>query len=337
MFPNEDSTEQNTADDVGGGESVGAQVDVNLAEKDTSKAISRVTTSAETTQEADHTDDERPRGNNRLDRDIAKRIGRLQRGFDQRFAEQSAEHQREMREMKETVSKLQTRNQDPTDLSDFQSELQELEEQYAAALEAGESAKASRINTKIATKAAELQAARMRPTQSAQREQRTTETSQPQRGSGATPLAKRFISANADWWNDPDCKIERMAAIAIDDDLIQEGFDPNTAEHYEELKARMGDKFPTFDISLPGNRRRQAEQVDEENDEPPIRKQLAKKRPTSVSAGVNRGASPAVTNGRVRLTNDDFAQMRAYGLDPENDKHVRQWAEEKREVAGSRG
>lgn len=309
-----------------------AQIEVNLHEKDPSKAITR--TEAEPQDEPIRARTTKPK-DTEFTKDIAKRFGRLNRQFDQKLAERDAEHQRELRDLNSKFDQLlaskQVKTNDADELS-HERAIATLENQLADALEKGESREVAKLQSAISAehaRYASAQTAKMMGEAYERDQAARRSTEQPTKGNNTpAPLGKRFINANADWWHDEDFRAERREAVAIDADLLEEGFDPNTPAHYEELQARLTDKFPNLEVELPTNGRRQQLTEDDDLEDRPRGRQVQHSR-APMSAGANRGAPSQRRNGAVRLNASDIANMQRFGMDPNNDKHVASYAAEK--------
>lgn len=322
-----------------GGADADAPITVDLKESDLKKAITR----SDPDDVVDKQEPERVlKSHAARTNDFGKRLGRIQRQFNQSLAEQEARFQRELRSRDERIEALSTRRVDSrvdTDELAHEKLMAELEAAYADAMEKGESVKCAQLQRRMATEASRYASAQTAKQmgEAYERDQATRRSKQTgddaeSRVAGPTRLGKRFMNANADWWDDPDFTIEQLAAKKIDSDLIADGYDPNTEEHYEELQARLQEKFPDLEVSLPSERRsrREAEDEDEIEDRPRGR-QVQRPARGPISATGNRGTGqPARRNGHIRLNSTDLDNMRRFGMDPNNDKHVTAYAEEKR-------
>jgi hypothetical protein len=140
------------------------------------------------------------------------------------------------------------------------------------------------------------------------------------RGVKATPgndLANRWITQNA-WIQQAGHETERAYLLQINEQLVREGFNPKTAEFYNETSRRMGRAFPSHGVKnlagvvtgRPGQRRGGA---------PVANPRTAAKR------------SEMSTANRVVLTDSDFKNMRRFGLDPENKRVQKYYAKSKRD------
>ena len=114
---------------------------------------------------------------------------------------------------------------------------------------------------------------------------------------GYTMKAYQWASAN-EWFNSD--VVMTNAALIIDQQLKDEGYDPNSDEFYEEVDARMAQNFP-HKFSQP------AQQV-AENPRP-----KAASSPSQVVAGAS--LSPKASSGKkVKLTQEDVRLAQKWGI-----------------------
>lgn len=107
------------------------------------------------------------------------------------------------------------------------------------------------------------------------------------------------------WYGDGRFDKETQYAALVDKTLMLQGVDPNSDDYYKKMDEQLHKQFKHL--------------------APPKR---------GTGPGPASPDRPAPTNrGRVRLTNDDFENMRRFGMDPDNKEHLRRYALEKRDTA----
>lgn len=322
---------------------------VDTDQKDSTKAVERVA-DAEDRRLPGSEDGERESGsptwmekNKQVQRRFAGFQRNLQRQFDQQKASLEADLQRMRRENEDLRKSVGTgRGSQGADEAAHERDMAALEAQHTKHLEAGDSAAASKVAREMARKEAEFinakTAAMMGEQQRTEkRDQRQEEPSPAQQTRKPTSAGKKFVAAQ-DWWDDPEFAMERGAANALHAKMVEEdGSDPESEEHYQTIARELKKKFPKLEI---GGMKAQARSdldddfVDEE--EPPPPKREARRAP--VPNFRDRGdASVQRRRGGAQLTDDDFATMRAVGMDPKNDKHLVQFAKSKIETAEAMG
>jgi len=155
---------------------------------------------------------------------------------------------------------------------------------------------------------------------------RQTKKTQPQKTS-QTPkqpeevpeLAKEWIAKNSSWWN----KIEHMdatsLALGIDSQLTNEGYDINDPEYYEEMDKRISKYFPHL-----VNPQETADKNTSQDDKKIV--SLEQKRVQSPVAGVSRSTSGSAKS--VKLSADDLANARKFGIDISDPAALKRYARE---------
>jgi hypothetical protein len=321
--------------------------------------LSRSTTATASDNDSDLSPEER-RNSTWLDKNRAvhKRLSRLERNlkrqFDQQRANDQAEWQRERREMREELDRLnasQAKNQATADDAQHEREMAELEAAQAAAYEAGDTAKASRIGREMAEKVGLFMQAKTEAKLGQQRKAQQREGDEGERGGrqrqgGGRTKAQQFVAANAAWWDD------NLAARGYANELFAEaskrGEDLESDELFERIAKKLKKQFPK--LKLHGLHEDEDDEDDdldefedddlddeddddaddEDEDEP-----RAKRRPAALQS-FRRRSPQGKRRGRTRITAEDEAAMRDVGLDPANDKHVLSWVNEG-EAIGSEG
>lgn len=310
-----------------------AIVDVNLDEKDASKAIER-RKEAHLPPSEEERDDPETRFLNRSSA-VKKRINRIQRQFDQRMAERDAEHQREISALREDFNKLGARKVETVapDEAAHDRAIAALQSDLAAAHEAGESKKVAELTAKInrlegeywhkktvAQMGAQEKPAAVTPPAARQEQSRVP--------TGPTATAKKWMRAN-EWWDDPDFAGERAYANAIFAQLVEDDeMDADDPDTFKELGKRMAKKFKDLEVIDPEAKRgkRKPKDEDDEDEEEELEVRGNKRAPVMQ---VDRGTAQVRRGRGVTLNASDTAAMKQFGLDPNDDAHVLRWAAEK--------
>ena len=101
-------------------------------------------------------------------------------------------------------------------------------------------------------------------------------------------LAREWISDNSEWYNKD--RISTQAAHIINEDLLQEGFDPETEEFYTEISKRLKKEMP----------HKFGQQEEPTN------------KPAQVVAGKSR--TSASSKGKIRLSQEDVRLAKKMGV-----------------------
>lgn len=334
-------------------------VSVDTDQSDTSKAVQRVNgDDADDRKMPDREDSDVSESERRnsvwLDRSRAmnKRVGRMTRNFEQRSAEQEARHQREMRSLRDEVDTLRTtrgKSDSQTD-ADHEAAMQVLAEKLEAALEAGKSADAAKLQREISRKEAAFWAGKQAAAMGGDDSRSKARERKEEKDDPAVTQVRKpskagiaFTEAN-DWWDDPDFAIERGAANTIFAQLVtDEGADPDDPDTYARVAKRLKRKFSDLDVEVPGKRRRAAdddddEEEEEEEDEDTGTRRGAKRRAEEAPIQQSRGRDPNYRgasrkrSGEQHLSEKDLKNMRMVGMNPDNEDHLLDYARGKREA-----
>lgn len=306
-------------------------VDMNAA--DPAKAVTRK--SGDIARGVRDQDVDAPVGRTKAEKDLFKRMGRLERNlekqFDQRMAAREAEHQRELAELRQRVDKVgvDRGSDDAADVA-HEAAITALKDKLAAANEKGDSAAAADVTAQMSRLDAQFWAKKAAAAGVVQREPAAATTQPTQRAApaskGPTVAGSRFIRANEDWWEDPEFEIEKAAANTIYVKLVEtEGFDPKDGETFKEVAKQLKAKFPDLPVHAGG---REAEADDDrggDDDDADRREAKPARRQAPAQRLDDRGGdADSVRNRGTRrtLTAQEIGTMKACRLDPDNDKDV---------------
>jgi hypothetical protein len=110
------------------------------------------------------------------------------------------------------------------------------------------------------------------------------------------------------------------SSIVINNQLIKEGFDPESDEFYEELTERLSPRFPeVFGIKDKTKVELKAEDTPSEEEQPDVKPKAVKRAPqqtvSSSSRPSNPGAVPPKKLASISMSPADIAQINRWGLD----------------------
>ena len=111
---------------------------------------------------------------------------------------------------------------------------------------------------------------------------------QPQKPPKLHKFAREWISDNSEWYNKD--RITTQAAHIINEDLLQEGFDPESEEFYTEISKRLKKEMP----------HKFGQQEEPTN------------KPAQVVAGKSR--TSASSKGKIRLSQEDVRLAKKMGV-----------------------
>lgn len=332
----------------------GAVVSVDTDQADPKKAVQRMERGSSgdddeglPAQEDDGISEQERRHSQWLERNRAvnKRIARMQRVFDQRFADHQAETQRELRTLRKENQALKTRRgEEPATDTEHETQMTALQQQMEKAMEEGNSAQVAKLQREIARKEAAFWAAKQAAiTGGNDRRGAAREEPDPDEAGAAAQAQVRkpskegiaFTDAN-EWWDDPDFRVERAAANAIHAQLVEdEGSDPASEEHYARVAKRLHDKFPDLEVVAPGFEDEDLDELDEDELGDSRGQRRASKRATRapVQSQQQREDNPSRAARRgTHLSESDLQFMRSIGMNPDNENHLIAFANGRREA-----
>jgi hypothetical protein len=129
------------------------------------------------------------------------------------------------------------------------------------------------------------------------------------------PLAADWVKENSSWFNKPGRRKETAMAYGIDAELTEEGWDVNDPGYYDEMNKRLKDSGLAFFNKDEENTSNSAKNVVQKNN-----------RVQSPVAGVSR--KKATDSNRVKLTQDDLATARNFGIDINDEAALKRFAKE---------
>lgn len=322
-------------------------VDMNAA--DPSKAVTRRAASDIGKGVRDDADADTGRPRTKSERELFKRMARLEtnltRQFSQREATREAEHQRQISELQSRLDKVQTdRGGDDAADAAHETAMKALQEKLAASYEKGDSSASAEITRQMSELDAKFWAKKAQAAGVATRDTAAAADKDKDKAAGAaaggnragkgpTAAGSRFIAANEEWWDDPDYSVEQAGCNTIYLKLVeQEGFDPKSDETFREVAKQMKAKFPKLEVQ-PG--RKAASDEDEDEDVDPnandARQGEGRQRRTNAAAQRidDRGDAGNRNRGSNRtLTAQEMETMKSCRLDPNNDRDVVQFLRE---------
>jgi len=131
----------------------------------------------------------------------------------------------------------------------------------------------------------------------------------------APPLARDWVKANAQWFNKPGFRKETAMAYGIDAELTEEGWDVNDPGYYDEMDKRLKESGLKYFNKSDENTSNDDKNVVQKNN-----------RVQSPVAGVSR--KKASDSNRVKLTQEDLATARNFGIDINDEAALKRFAKE---------
>ena len=129
-------------------------------------------------------------------------------------------------------------------------------------------------------------------------------------------LADKWTEGKSDWYKRDGFERQTRVANRIDREVFQDGFDPKTQEYFDELDLRLKEKLPDlFDDVADSS----------------AGKPRPKRSPVAPVGGADSSRQRS-KNSKVQLGEEDFANMRRFGLNPNDPEVLKEYARNKRET-----
>jgi hypothetical protein len=140
-----------------------------------------------------------------------------------------------------------------------------------------------------------------------------------------TELADEWMDTHSDWYGKKGFLKQTRLANRLDKEVHKDGFRPTDEDYFEELDLRLREAAP--------------ELFDEDGDPaPPPRNQQHRqaggkpRSPVAAADDASRNSNPRGNPNKVDLGPIEFANMRRFGLDPNNKDHLKEYALNKRQT-----
>jgi len=131
----------------------------------------------------------------------------------------------------------------------------------------------------------------------------------------APPLATEWVKENSTWFNKPGYRKETAMAYGIDAELTEEGWDVHDPGYYDEMNKRLkASGLGHFNKSEENTSKKEQNVVQKTN------------RVQSPVAGVSR--KKGTSSNRVKLTSDDLATAKNFGIDINDEAALKRFAKE---------
>lgn len=232
---------------------------------------------------------------------------------------------------------MERKSQTDNIADEYDSQIDDLEGQIEEAMEAGDSKKVVQLTRQLSDLTAERKLKQHQLEQSASDDDLDEEENQTD---SIIPRAQRWVNEQ-DWWDDDDYSHVRAYVRRVDLALQKKGYRPTDEDYYEELERIVDKKYPevlTLTMDEDFESLDELDEEDEEFDIAPKKKRAAKKakkKTRRARSPVSEGDSGGTARGKNKvrkkkgktLTRARIANMRMFGMDPENTEHVEAYLE----------
>ena len=138
----------------------------------------------------------------------------------------------------------------------------------------------------------------------------------------APPLASEWVKENSLWFNKPGYRKETAMAYGIDAELTEEGWDVHDPGYYDEMTKRLKASGLSYFNKAEENTSKSNQNVVQKTN-----------RVQSPVAGVSR--KKGTSSNRVKLTGDDLATAKTFGININDDAALKRFAKEVKDFSDS--
>jgi len=217
-----------------------------------------------------------------------------------------AEAEQKLVEMEERMSKMERKTYDIANKS-LGNQLSSVSNELKQAIEEGNTDK----QVKLYESMAEIRSQMTKTEDYAARVPKPAEKTDKK----APPLATEWVKENSTWFNKPGYRKETAMAYGIDAELTEEGWDVHDPGYYDEMTKRLkASGLPYFNKSEENTSKTEQNVVQKNN------------RVQSPVAGVSR--KKGTSNNRVKLTSDDLATAKNFGININDEAALKRFAKE---------
>lgn len=323
----------------------GQEIQVDLDQTDATKAVTRTKRGSILAKAGTKEDDKDRWAEN--SKAVKARLARQARSFDQKMAEQQAEHQRQIAALRSEFQGVNVNRGQTGDQLDAAHEttMAALQKDLEEALETGNAVKAAKIQRDMASAEGKYWAAKTAKQtggsseNGARTEAAATTTTQPNgkaNGPAPTKAGIAWAKANTDWWDDTTDDVS-VAARSMANGLyaiaIRDGDDTADPALYERIGTQVAKRFPELGVKVKLNGRKGDDDDDDEGASTELGDDRRGRAPVvPVDRTGDRGSRQANQHRNVRtLDKTDQRTMRAMGLNPDDNKHVLEFLSQKTE------
>lgn len=258
------------------------------------------------------------RGDDRFSKKFEKRLDREQRAKRRERDRADTAEADNARLRKQLAKKRGSSNEDKG--RDLDRQIDQLEVDLTEAIEKGDTKSHVRLNGQLTDLKAEKIALKYVP---------EDDDDDGLDDSPATPprnnLADEWMDDHSDWYGKKGFLRQTRLANRLDKEVHADGFRPSDEDYFEELDNRLREAAP--------------ELFDDDGDPaPPPRKTQRQRRdgkprsPVASADDASRNSNPRTNPNKVDLGPIEFANMRRFGLDPNNKDHLKEYALNKRQT-----
>jgi hypothetical protein len=290
----------------------------------------------------DDLDDEGEYSPAKMTKAMRKRLVKVKRDATREIASAKQEAGETISKLEERIASLEQSGKTDELDNEFAGKLEDIESQIETAMEDGDSKKVASLTRQMSELTADMRDKKRELEAEAHDEPDDLDDAKKPK---VIPRAMEWIEEQV-WWDDEDLGHVRAYVRKADLALQKKGYDPHDDDFYEQLEALVEEKYPgivehTMDLDLDEEEEDEDLDLDlddeDEFDSVPSKKKSARRKKkrgrvrSPVSEGDRGGVSRTKKKFRKKkgktLSRARVANMRAFGLDPEDPAAVENYLE----------
>ena len=264
--------------------------------------------------------------------EVNKRIARVRRESDRKIAAATEEAGTEIGKLQKRLGDIEEADQVGALDYDHRTKVEQIHKEIEKAMEDGDSTGVTRLTTELAeaTAAVTIEREKLKHKRAADEHEDPDDLHDPNKPPAVIPRAKDWLSEQ-DWWDDTELTHVKRFVNRLDTKLQEKGYSPHDDDFYEQLEEAVETKYPGIithtmeDLGLDDD----DEGEDEFANIPDKRTASKKKARRAARRSPVGGKDAAGSKGRPRnrrqgktLNRNQIANMKMFGMDPDNKEHV---------------
>lgn len=272
---------------------------------------------------------------------MRKRLVGIKRDANRQIAAAKEEAGEEISKLTDRINELEKSGKTDELDEEFDGKIEDLEAQMEAAMEKGDSKKVTSLTRQMSELTADVRD-RKRELEAQHDEPDDLDEGKDKKPK-VIPRAMEWIEEQ-EWWDDEELGHVRAFVRKADLALQNKGYKPTEDDFYEQLETLVEDKYPGVVVHTAGEYEEEEDEdldldLDEEEEDDfgsiPSKRRKAKKKRARRRSPVSEGDRGGVAKTKKRrqkkkgktLSRARVANMRAFGLDPEDPKAVENYLE----------
>jgi len=263
--------------------------------------------------------------------EVNKRIARVRRESDRKITEATDEAGKEIRTLTGRLDKIEQQDEIGALEYDHGTKVGQINLEIEKAMEDGDAKAVTRLTGELAeaTAAVTVEREKLKHKRAADEHDDPDDLHDKNKPPAVIPRAKDWLSEQ-DWWDDPENAHVKRFVNRLDSKLQEKGYSPHDDDFYEQLEEAVENKYPGIIVRTMEDMGLDDEDEDDEFDNIPDKRSASKKKarraarrqPVGGKDAGSRGGKPRNRGRGKTLNRNQIANMKMFGMDPDDKEHV---------------